>query len=785
MADTPAVWIPVSINPDNWNPDEPGTDLTVGQEVFVSTTKEQGRGALDAAAAADVEAVSARVNGKADADLGNVDDDVFSAKVMAGLGYTPADDALANVGASDFAGKAFQAAGGTAERSLSARFGEDTTPMDFGAVGDAAADDAAELLACQTAAAVSGYALRLRRQHRIASDITITRPLIVEAGGGLVIDAGVTVTINAPVFSKEHQAFFGSGSVAGTFGQRPARPWWWGVSIDPTHVSAANDTAILAAVNACAAAGLVLNGGGKRIQLNSVKTISTPGEYVWRELEWYKASTSGALETLWTFTGPTYDQTLELAANSSLRSRTVSVGSGVGASVQLNQRYLLVSTKVYSYDGSSNLHVSEWVTPTGVAGDVVTLAENLKSSYATADYATLLHYPQTLIVDFEKVGAVGSGDGQIQRAFQLNRCMIQRFKNCWSQDCVYTAVAMTMCWFSGEVDGLYGDNVDYPGIGYVLAMGGCDEPKVGHVHGKRARHTVTIGGGGGNVTWTAGGGSRSATVMGRGGYCRSVHCDEATSSVFDQHHGHVGLTGPRVSGNLSGQGSSAPAVTLQAPDIVMGDINVTGGGTNLLLIQYFGRPSDEPPPSFTLGACQDGGTTPSGQYVGLIENKDSTNRATVYVNMRSLRGVGGGGLLLDAEEGDIRFLADDLHLKAENSTLYGLYANAYANGRVFADIGHAYIEDATLSASRYAVYARGGVYTAAHAGTLGAFVRIRSGKIIKSGGVAASATLRALDGIIELGADVEVSGATSFKTTASSTVGTSDVYRTSRAVAAA
>ena len=87
---------------------------------------------------------------------------------------------------------------------------ETIRPAQFGAVGDGTTDDRAALSKADTTGPFV-----INKNHRISSNLTITKPVRFVSLGRLTIDTGVTVTFSGGLEAPDRQIFYGAGAVAG------------------------------------------------------------------------------------------------------------------------------------------------------------------------------------------------------------------------------------------------------------------------------------------------------------------------------------------------------------------------------------------------------------------------------------------------------------------------------------------------------------------------------------------------------------------------------------------
>lgn len=105
------------------------------------------------------------------------------------------------------------------------------TPQMFGAKGDGVSDDSAAIIAAEKAAKKGvDYP---PGAYRIAKNMVLTNPAILQAGAYFYVDPGKTLTLNTPVYAGSKEFIFrGPGMIAGTFGGVELWAEWFGVTSD-------------------------------------------------------------------------------------------------------------------------------------------------------------------------------------------------------------------------------------------------------------------------------------------------------------------------------------------------------------------------------------------------------------------------------------------------------------------------------------------------------------------------------------------------------------------------
>ena len=578
---------------------------------------------------------------------------------------------------------------------------------------------------------------------------TITKPVRMEAGAKFT-GPGALV-INAQIIAPSTYIFQNSGGVSGTFGGQPVEPYWWGVATDGTTAS---DSAMLSAIAAAAAASVELQGRGKRIVFSGVSNrVGGPtgdGLYKWRDFELYCASTSN---------GPIIDMrqdTVGVAA-------TLSVDAAVGAhgvtvsddsALVVGRRYVLISKAFYKgANGANYSNKSEYVTLQAKAAGVLTFYNYLTASYAVADGASLFDATYGHVIDFEnikftRVGATGTRDG-----FYATYCDVKNVRNCSADSTGVWGMLFRKCSFSGEVSGYAANNPSGYGFGSV----GSDNPKFGAIVGKKMRHTLTVDGETSTTNcWSIGGTLVGAT--GRGGYARSIHCDDAENSIFDMHANHFGFHVGNVTGRCRQDASVVTGVTLESADVTIESISVSGGSTGLS-IQCYGKASDEELPYYKIGFLRSLGVSSA---ILVVQNRDSTNHLGLNVHVGYLIGKSSlyaislnSGVASD-EGGDIFMTYDRIDASASGST--GITFTTSAYGRIECVGYRCDLRQTSGNAAHYPVFANGATYTAAFAGVIGAKFKCELGKFYRTySGAGTNYIFRTIDGLVEIGSGVTFS----------------------------
>lgn len=114
-------------------------------------------------------------------------------------------------------------------------------------VGDGSTNDYTAFNALHTTAAAAGGTIIVDNLVRLGTNMTVTTPLIVEAGG-FSVDSARVLTVSSPIAAGRFQIFQGSGTVTWNAIQKEIYPEWWGVK--STVVSGYSSSANLTAINA-------------------------------------------------------------------------------------------------------------------------------------------------------------------------------------------------------------------------------------------------------------------------------------------------------------------------------------------------------------------------------------------------------------------------------------------------------------------------------------------------------------------------------------------------------
>lgn len=101
---------------------------------------------------------------------------------------------------------------GGVKRGLVSKVSESISVKDYGATGDGTTNDAAALVAADTAAVAAGYALLLPPGiYYCNTNSTLASDLIFAKGGLLEIDTGVTLALGGSITAGRYQIFTGTG----------------------------------------------------------------------------------------------------------------------------------------------------------------------------------------------------------------------------------------------------------------------------------------------------------------------------------------------------------------------------------------------------------------------------------------------------------------------------------------------------------------------------------------------------------------------------------------------
>lgn len=158
------------------------------------------------------------------------------AAAAASAALASASQAGAATSASNAATSAADAAASALDAANSASSASGSgSPMFYGAVGDGVADDRAAFVQADTNLA-AGHVITIDHPFKIGSDLTISRPLVFQGAGKLVIPTGVTVTINGTIEAPSTQIFSASGTGKVVFDH--TKVWhgfadWWGAAPGP------------------------------------------------------------------------------------------------------------------------------------------------------------------------------------------------------------------------------------------------------------------------------------------------------------------------------------------------------------------------------------------------------------------------------------------------------------------------------------------------------------------------------------------------------------------------
>lgn len=184
-----------------------------------------------------------------------------------------------------------------ASSTTGAKLQQSLNPLDapFLATGDGAANDRAALVAADLAAITRGVPVVITSWHAVASNLTITSPVIVQSGG-FVAPTGATLSLPGGVEAASSKIFrlTGTGAVAGL--PSSDHEWFCG-DLNGTTTDA---TAVLTAwVNSVSATGKC-GGGYGSYWVNGATPISHSVLYF--EPDHLKISFSGTVTNLFAFT---------------------------------------------------------------------------------------------------------------------------------------------------------------------------------------------------------------------------------------------------------------------------------------------------------------------------------------------------------------------------------------------------------------------------------------------------------------------------------------------------
>jgi hypothetical protein len=119
----------------------------------------------------------------------------------------------------------------------------------FGATGNGVADDRTAIEAADAGA--TGFVHYPTGTYKVGSDITLTTPIVMDAGAMFLVATGATLTLNCPIQAGYSQIFSwaGTGKVVFASGGTPAvYPEWWGATRDGSTDDAAALQACFTAV---------------------------------------------------------------------------------------------------------------------------------------------------------------------------------------------------------------------------------------------------------------------------------------------------------------------------------------------------------------------------------------------------------------------------------------------------------------------------------------------------------------------------------------------------------
>ena len=511
-----------------------------------------------------------------------------------------------------------------------------------------------------------------------------------------------------------------------------------------------DDTAVAACIAAAEAVDGWVHGEGQVCRILSLKTLSGAGKAKWRQVKWKKtAQTAANFESMWTITGPGFSSPVLLSANVLAGAASFTLTSGTGLAA--DQIHLLCSTADYGdYEPSPGfpLTKNEWVRSRNVntGTGLFEPCSPTRSSYTTATTARAYKFARTREIWFDDVEFIGGGPGLQQQALRMDYCTIKQWDNVRTQGNEYFGVYANTCVIECEMD-VGGSASDLSGSGYLLAGGGCFEPRIGSIEGHITRHAFSFGA----SPYTTMPGGSQIYIMGQGGYCDGVHSDSSEGGPGDFHPGHNGMVLGRVTGSMR-SGNAQEALTIQSPDIHVGPVRVTGAD-QAVVIQHVGKPTDEPPSRISVGPIEMGRGGASTSAILSIENLDEDGATAVHVDTPLVAGDFPGGIVCSAVQGDIHAHVGALRCKTR--TTHSVNCIASNEGRVFLKIDHLDVTEDSGDANIAAIYADGSLWTAAHPGEPGVVIDLGPGVII-----ADTLAIRSIDAIVRRHPDLKITAPT-------------------------
>ncbi len=333
--------------------------------------------------------------------------------------------------------------------------------------------------------------------------------------------------------------------------------------LHPEQFASLND-----AINTAAALGKVLDGQGKTYTVSS--TINLPvTRHTWKNiiLDGTGIAVSGDGTTpIVLLDCPLPGPTRNLTANAVLGATSITVTATSSYAVD-DWIILRSEKKLAESEANDGRHARacELNQIRSISGTTIELWHPTLDGYNTADTARIEKVQTLGGVDLDNVTFLGCEQGiRVSEGFRSKYNKVSGIgQNAFG-------VYEDRCYFTTGDKFFFDSKQTTPtfvtGAGYGLAYLGCWNCDYGDVTGSRMRHLTTTG---------SCGTSKGRTVSGN---CSlgDVHCENAFSSIVDQHPGGGYLKVGNVSGTFAANANSAPAVQMQGAGGHVDSINIEG-----------------------------------------------------------------------------------------------------------------------------------------------------------------------------------------------------------------
>ena len=194
------------------------------------------------------------------------------------------------------------------------------------------------------------------------------------------------------------------------------------------------------------------------------------------------------------------------------------------------------------------------------------------------------------------------------------------------------------------------------------------------------------------------------------------------------------------------------ALTIESFGFDIRSIQVTGADLGIAVLNY-GRPTDEPSPTVTLGSIDLGRGGVDANAILTVANRDAIDHDAFFINVNNMQGDFPAIASVTATDGSAYVHFDSL--VGQSRAYHGIHAVSTAYGQAVVTIDEGTLADNANSASYYLLYAEGTLYERANPGVVGAKISVNSGSLSTL-----QTAMRADAGLITLGATVGVSAGT-------------------------